>query len=132
MRDHLDQLGDALPVVVTFAHDPSQLSAYRRHLDVPFPVLADAQRALYHLLGVGRGSIRDVWSPGTIAMYVHLMREGRRLQRPAQDTRQLGADAVLDRAGRLHRLWLPPGPDHRPSMAEVIAAVASVPSSSHG
>jgi len=127
VRDHLGQLGDALAVVITFAQDPSQLAAYHRHLDVQFPILADVDRELYRLLGVGRGSVRDVWSPGTIATYARLMRRGRRLRWPTGDTRQLGADAVIARDGRLHRLWLPSGPDHRPPMADVIAAVASVP-----
>ena len=127
VRDHLPQLDDALPVVVTFAHDPRHLSAYREHLDVPFPILADTDRGLYHLLGAGRGSVREVWSPGTIAMYARLIRRGRRLHWPTEDTRQLGADAVIDRLGRLHQRWLPPSPDARPSIAELIAAVASVP-----
>ena len=51
VRDHTDQFGDAQPVVVTFAHDASRLSAYRDHLELPFPVLADADRALYRMLG---------------------------------------------------------------------------------
>ena len=132
MRDHIDRLGDTLPVVVTFAHDPSQLDAYRAHLDIPFPVLADPERDLYHRLGVGRGSVRDVWSPGTLKMYARLIRQGRRLRIPTEDTRQLGADAVVDRSGHLHRLWLPPSPDSRPAMADVIAAVESVPADQTG
>jgi hypothetical protein len=130
VSDHLDQLGDALPVVITFADDPARLAAYRSHLGVTFPVLADTDRVLYHLLGAGRGSIRDVWSPGTIRMYLRLIRRGRRLRLPTDDTRQLGADAVLDRAGRVHRVWLPPSPDSRPALAEVVAVVGSVPPSS--
>jgi hypothetical protein len=128
--DHLDQLGDAFPVVVTFAHEPIELAAYRSHLDVPFPVLADTDRELYRLLGAGRGSLKDVWSPGTIKMYARLMRRGRRLRIPTEDTRQLGADAVVDRTGRLHRVWLPPSPDSRPALAEVIAVIESVPAAS--
>ena len=125
--DHLGQLGDALPVVITFAHEPAQLAAYREHLGVAFPVLADSERQLYHLLGAGRGSVLDVWSPGTLAMYLRLLRRGRRLRRPRHDTRQLGADAIVDRAGRLHRRWLPSGPDHRPPLGDIIAALATVP-----
>lgn len=127
MSDHLDQLGQALPVVVTFAHEPAQLAAYRAHLGVPFPVVADPERQLYRLLGAGRGSLLDVWSPGTLVMYLRLLRRGRRLQRPNADTRQLGADAIVDRTGRLHRRWLPSGPDHRPPLAEIVAALATVP-----
>ena len=130
VRDHLGQLGDALPVVITFVDDPARLVAYRAYLGVAFPVLADTDRVLYHLLGAGRGSIRDVWSPGTIKMYVRLIRRGRRLRIPTDDTRQLGADAVLDRDGRLHRVWLPPSPDSRPTLEEVAAVIRALPASS--
>ncbi len=126
VRDHTDQLDDALPVVITFADDPARLAAYRGHLDIGFPVVADVDRALYRLLGAGRGSLRRVWSPGTLLMYARLIGRGRRLSRPADDTRQLGADAVVDRAGRLHRVWLPSGPDRRPHVDEIVAAVRRV------
>ena len=123
MRDHLDQLDDAQPVVITFTDDPTRLGAYRDHLDVPFPVVADVDRVLYRLFGAGRGALRQVWSPGTLTTYARLMREGRRLHRPREDTRQLGADAVIDRDGRLHRLWLPSSPDARPHIDELVDAV---------
>ena len=123
VRDHLDQFGDALPVVITFTDDPMRLAAYRAHLDVRFPVVADVDRVLYRVFGAGRGSLRRVWSPGTLVMYARLLRRGRQLHRPMEDTRQLGADAVIDRDGRLHRLWLPPGPDARPHVEEIIDAV---------
>jgi hypothetical protein len=126
VRDHLGDLGDALVVVVTFTDDVTRLDAYREHLGVPFPLLADADRRLYGLLGVGRGSVRQVWSPGTLRMYAGLVRRGRRLRRPTEDTRQLGADAVIDRDGRLHRLWRPSSPDDRPSIHALVDAVRSV------
>ena len=122
VRDHLDRLGEALPIVITFSDDPARLAAYRTHLQIEFPVLADVDRVLYRVFGAGRGSLRRVWSPGTLAMYARLVRRGRRLRGPTEDTRQLGADAVIDREGRLSRLWLPPGPDARPSVEEIIGA----------
>jgi hypothetical protein len=123
VRDHLDQLGDTLPVVVTFTDDPRRLAAYREHLNVGFPVLADVDRILYDLLGAGRGSIRKVWSPGTLAMYGRLLLRGRRLHVPTEDTRQLGADAIIGRDGRLHRIWLPESPDARPPIESIIDAM---------
>lgn len=127
MREHLDQLGDALPVVVTFTDDPARLAAYRAHLDIDVPVVADVEQSLYQQFGVGRGSLRQVWSPGTLRMYAGLIRRGRRLRRPTEDTRQLGADAVVDRDGRLARLWLADAPDDRPDVGEIVATVASLP-----
>ena len=123
VRDHLDEFGDAFPIVITFTDDPMRLAAYRAHLDIQFPVVADVDRVLYRVLGAGRGSLRRVWSPGTLVMYARLLRRGRQLHRPMEDTRQLGADAVIDRDGRLHRLWLPPSPDARPHVEEIIDAL---------
>lgn len=122
MRDRREELGGALPIVVTFADDPGRLAAYRDHLAVDFPVLTDRNRSLYAAVGAGRGTLRRVWSPGTLAMYARLLRHGRRLRPTREDTRQLGADLLIDDAGRLQRMWLPASPDRRPSIDELIAA----------
>jgi peroxiredoxin len=122
VRDHLDRFGDARIAVVTFAA-PERLATYRRYLDLPFDVVADTDRALYRLLGAERGSNRQVWSAGTIRMYGRLVRAGRRLRRPTEDIRQLGADAVIGRAGELRYLCLPSAPDARPPIADLIAAL---------
>ena len=122
VRDHLDQFGDARIAVVTFAaHE--RLAAYRRHLRLPFDVVADTDRTLYRLLGAERGRRRQVWSAGTIGMYARLIRAGRRLRRPTEDIRQLGADAVIGRTGTLRYLSLPSTPDARPPISELIAAL---------
>lgn len=126
VRDHLARLGDALPVVVTFVDDPARLAAYRGHLGVDFPVVADVDRTLYRLLDVGRGSLRRVWSPGTLRLYARLIRRGRRLAAPTEDTRQLGADAVVGPDGRLVRIWRPAGPDLRPGIDELASAIRSL------
>lgn len=112
-----------LPVVVTFTDDVGRLDAYREHLGIEFPILADPDRSLYRAVGAGRGSLRRVWSLGTIAMYAKLLRRGRRLRAPSEDTRQLGADLLVDADGRLRRIWLPEGPDLRPGIEELVAAV---------
>jgi hypothetical protein len=89
---------------------------------VPFTYLADTDRSLYRLLGVERGSVRQVWSIGTLRSYARLLRSGR-LARPTEDVHQLGADAVIGRDGRLRYLSLPASPDARPPVDELIAAV---------
>lgn len=123
VRDHHDQMPTVLPIVVTFTDDVGRLDAYREHLGIDFPILADPDRSLYRAVGAGRGSLRRVWSPGTIAMYAKLLRHGRRLRPPSEDTRQLGADLLIGADGRLRRLWLPEGPDLRPAITELVAAV---------
>ena len=86
--------------------------------------MSDPDRVLYRALGAGRGRIRDVWSLGTLRMYARLLYRGMRLRRPIEDTRQLGADAVIDRDGALVHAWLPDGPDHRPTVDEIAAVTA--------
>ena len=122
MRDHLDRFGDATVAVVAFAA-PDRLAAYRRHLAAPFSFVSDPDRTLYRLLGAERGTRRQVWSAGTLRLYAQLLRDGRRLQRPTEDIRQLGADAVVGRDGRLRYLALPASPDVRPPIGDLIAAL---------
>jgi hypothetical protein len=126
VSEHLDRLGDTQPVVITFTDDPARQAAYGPHLGVDFPVLTDPDRRLYRLLGAGRGSFLRVWSPGTLAMYARLVRRGRRLRIPTDDTRQLGADALVDASGRLRHLWLPDGPDARPTIDEIVIAAGNL------
>jgi peroxiredoxin len=126
VRDHRERFGNAQPVVVTFAGDPARLGAYTDHLQLAsadIPLLADPARELYHYLGATRGRLSDVWSIGTLRMYARLLRRGRRLRMVRDDTRQLGADAIVDADGRLTHVWLPDGPDHRPSIAEILAVL---------
>lgn len=122
MRDHLGQFGDAHIAVVTFAA-PERLAAYRDHLRLPFTVVTDTDRRLYELLGAHRAGNRQVWSPGTIGMYVRLVLRGRRVRRPTEDIHQLGADAVVGRDGTLRYLSLPSTPDARPPVTDLIAAL---------
>ena len=122
VRDHLNQFGDARIAIVTFS-TPERLAAYRQHLHLTFDIVADTDRMLYRLLGAERGSARQVWSAGTIRMYARLLRSGRRLRRPTEDIRQLGADAVVGRNGDLRYLSLPSTPDARPPISDLIAAL---------
>lgn len=122
VRDHLDHFTDARIAVVTFAA-PERLAAYRQHLQLPFDVVADTDRTLYRLLGAERGSTQQVWSAGTLRMYAKLLRSGRRLSRPTEDIRQLGADAVIGRDGSLRYLSLPATPDARPPINALVAAL---------
>ena len=122
VRDHLDRFGDATVAVVTFT-DPQRLAAYRAHLQVPFAMVSDVDRSLYRMLGAVHGSFRRTWSMSTLRAYGRLLRRGYRLRRPTEDTRQLGADAVIGRDGRLRYLALPNRPDDRPPVTDLIDAL---------
>ena len=121
MCAHLDRLNGAAVVVITFA-PVDALAAYRAHLDIHGPVLSDPTRQLYRRFNLGRGSLRAIYGVGTLRMYARLLKQGRRLSRPTQDTRQLGGDFALDRHGRLLAAFRPSSPDSRPNLHQLIDA----------
>jgi hypothetical protein len=61
-----------------------------------------------------------------MSFYVAALRRGQRLARPVEDTRQLGADAIIA-DGAVRRLWRPRTPNDRPPAAEMIAAARAWP-----
>ncbi len=122
MRDRIDEFEGAVIAAVTFA-EHHRLEAHRNHLRVPFPLLADPDRALYQRFELGRGRLRDLYGVGTLRLYAQLLRRGRKLQKPTQDTRQLGGDFVIDPQGRLSAGFWPASPDDRPSIDQLTAAV---------
>jgi hypothetical protein len=103
---------------------PQPLAAIARHLGWPGRILADPVRVLYQRLGVRRAPLWRVYSPGTLARYAAAAARGHRIARPVEDTRQLGADAVMV-DGAIRQLWRPRTPNDRPPAAELIAAARS-------
>ncbi|MEZ5330468.1 MAG: AhpC/TSA family protein [Thermoanaerobaculia bacterium] len=120
VRDRLDDLAGTTVAAVTFA-GVDRLAAHRAHLDLPFPLLADPERAVYRRFGLERAPLRRIYNPGTLKLYGQLLRRGRRLRRPVDDTRQLGGDFVIDSTGRLAAAFRPRSPDDRPDIDELVA-----------
>jgi hypothetical protein len=119
---HQTAAADARLGLILVGFSPARpLAAIARHLGWPGLILSDPGRVLYRRLGIGRAPLWQVYSPGTLATYAAALARGHRLARPAEDTRQLGADAIAVH-GAVRRLWRPRTPDDRPPAAEVIAA----------
>jgi hypothetical protein len=104
-------------VLVGFS-PPERLAPIARHLGWDGLVLGDPGLVLYHRLRIGRAPWWRVYSPGTLRQYA---RHPRRITRPAraEDTRQLGGDAVT-RDAAVVALWRPRSPNDRPAAADVI------------
>jgi hypothetical protein len=99
---------------------PERVAATAASLGWQGEALADPERVLYRRLGLGRASLRAVYTPATLAFYARALRRGVRLERSEEDTRQLGGDAVLV-DGVVRWLWQSASPDDRPSAEEVVA-----------
>lgn len=122
VAEHSAQI-DADIAVVTFSQ-PNLLRAFEKQMDLSLRLYADPQRSVYRAFGFERGSRARVWlDPRVLRRYAQLLRRGRRLQRSDQDTLQLGGDVVIDRRGRLAWIHRSEGPEDRPTVDAMAAAV---------
>lgn len=122
MRDRLDEFGDAAVVVILFTR-ARNLRGYRARYVDPLAVATDEDRAVYRAYGLGRGSTWKIWGPKVVLTYVRLLRKGGRIEKPSEDTSQLGGDFVIGRDGRIAYVFRSKGPDERPSVDDLLAAV---------
>ena len=125
MRDRLDEMGDDTAVaLITFTSRPDA-QQYLDRIDLPFPLLLDPSRGTYRAYGLGRGSRRRVWGARAARRYLDIIREQgwANVRRPREDPLQLGGDFVIDPAGRLSWGFWGDGPDDRPPISELVAAV---------
>lgn len=126
MRDRLEEFGDTDVILVTFT-DPTNLAAYRQRHDLELPVVIDRDLSAYRALGLGRGSLRRIWGLRAARRYAGILRDQGfgALRRPTEDTRQLGGDFVIGPDGRLVYGFWGGGPDDRPDVDDLVAAVAA-------
>ena len=129
MSDRLADLGPTTDVaLITFSQGAREAQqAHPRAADLAFPILVDPDRATYRAYGLGRGSVARVWGWRALLRYGQIVRaEGLgRLRRPTEDTLQLGGDFVIAPDGTLTWGFWGAGPDDRPPVADLIAAVGS-------
>lgn len=111
-------------VLVTFT-DPANLVAYTNRNELPFPILVDAERAVYRAYGLGRGTVARMYGWRSARRYWELYRQNGPLdrQRATEDTLQLGGDFVIGPDGTLTYGFWGAGPDERPSVDDLIEAV---------
>lgn len=123
MRDRIDELGDAVVVLVFFTAQ-RDLRGYRSRFNTPFTCVTSEDRSAYRTYRLQRGSVGRVWGPKVWLAYIRLLRKGRRFERPSEDTLQLGGDFVVGRDGQLVYEFRSKGPDDRPPIDDLVAAVS--------
>lgn len=128
MSDRIDELGTETNVVLITFTDPTNLDAYADTNELPFPILVDPDREGYRAYGLGRGSVARMYGRKALGRYLEIFRSDglRGLRFPTEDTLQLGGDFVIDPAGNLSYGFWGSGPDDRPSVDELINAIADV------
>lgn len=111
------------PLVLTF--EASFLArAYAEDSALPWPLLIDADRAVYRAYGMDRARGRDLWRPATAVAYARALFRGHRLRRSDGDVHQRGGDVLVDPDGivRLHHVGR--GPADRPPVERLLAVTS--------
>jgi len=123
VREHGDELASLGAEIMAVGFSPAEaLASLAEYLEWPWPFLSDVERILYHKLGLGRLPLREVWTPGTKAIYRQARDKGEAIHLPVEDPLQLGGDAVVA-DGNAVRVFVPASPDDRPAVDDLVAAV---------
>jgi len=108
--------------VVTFEDDVFARS-YVAETGLDWPLLIDADRALYHGYDMLSAGFWDVWGVRTWWAYVRELLKGQKVHASAGDVMQRGGDVLIDPDGivRLHHVGT--GPADRPAVETILALV---------
>ena len=121
-RARRNELGDAEIVVVTFASprcSPAIDAASPTHSSWS---LTKSASSIGHSVSVEARS-GGSGAGSQAKKYVELLREGHRLEKTDADARQLGGNVVVGRDGRLAWVYAGAGPDDRPTVDQIAAAL---------
>jgi peroxiredoxin len=122
VKSEFDQRKVAI-VIVSFA-EPERLELYQKHHQWPFIMLADPKRTAYKAFALGRLSWLQVFSPGTLRLYVKLLRGGKRLENYGKDDYyQTGGDFLIDPKGNILFAYRSEEPSDRPAVAQLLQEI---------
>ena len=125
MLHQIDELGVRIAIIAFASAESLASYQHRQRLD-HLLVLSDPHRQAYQAFGLGRGTVLRVWlDPRVWARYLQLLLRGRRPRRAQEkeDTLQLGGDVLIDSHGRIAWIYRSRGPEDRPSVADIRAAI---------
>ena len=128
MLEKQSELEDLQAAVVLVAYDDRSLLEAKmlHHLELPFPLLLDPDRAAYTAWGLGRTHLFGAMlSPSLNWRYFRLLLSGERFLGFAPDMFQLGGDFVVDPAGTISFGYRMRNNGDRASVARLVEALGS-------
>jgi len=112
--ERIEAAGGELVAVVQDEPEPVK-KGMLRDLEVPYPVLYDADRRAYEAWGLGRATVAGTFLKPRLAIgYAKLMMGGERIRTRGSDPLQLGGDFVLSADGTVTYAHPQESADDRP------------------
>jgi hypothetical protein len=114
-------------IVLVGMASPTECRAFLQQFEVPFPMIADPERALYRRFHLERMSPLRVLSPGMLVKGAAALARGHLPGVPQGDVLQLPGVFVIGAGDRVCRAFAPADPAGHPSPDDVLKAVADCP-----
>ena len=113
---------DVNVIVITFDVD-FMARAYVADTGLDWPLLVDADRAVYKAYDMLHASFWDIWGPRSGWASLRALLDGEKLRAPGSDVNQRGGNVLVDPRGivRLHHIGR--GPADRPAVETLLEAV---------
>jgi peroxiredoxin len=112
-------------VILVGMGTPAECTAFLEKFDVPFPMIADSQQALYREFHLKRMSPLGVLSPVVAIKGLAAMARGSGIGKPVGDVLQLPGTFVIDSSGRIVFSHQPAGPADHATPDTILKALAS-------
>ncbi|QEG31991.1 hypothetical protein GobsT_68400 [Gemmata obscuriglobus] len=130
-RDRLAARGCS--VLVVAQAEPEVLKRYLSRQARSVPIVCDPTRGAYAAFGLGRTTWLTFFKPAVLWGYFRGMLRGYGVKKPyvGEDVLQLGGDFILSRDRHVIFAHRSADPTDRPAVADLIAALPSVPPIPH-
>jgi len=115
-------------VVLVGMGTPAECAEFLRKFDVPFPMIADTQQALYRQFHLKRISPLEAFSPTVAIKGLAAMARGFGIGKPVGDILQLPGAFVIDSSGRTVFSHQPSGPTDYAGPDTLLKALAGASS----
>ena len=119
-QPHLDAL-EIHVLIVTF-ESTDTARRYVEETGVPWPLVVDETRTLYHAYGMGKAKRRHLWGLRTWWVYLKEALRGKLPRMPEADTAQQGGNVLIDPDGRVVFHHVGAGPGNRPPVERILDA----------
>ena len=103
---------------------PPECAAFLKKVDIPFPMIADPQQALYRQFHLKRMSPLGVLSPAVAIKGLAAMARGSGIGKPVGDVLQLPGVFLIDSGGRIVFDHQPAGPADHADPDTILEALA--------
>jgi peroxiredoxin len=115
---------DTRVVVISFVGGKS-LRFWHQQTGIPYPLLIDADRAVYRKFQLGSAFWR-VWGLNVLWTYARLVFSGRRYRGIQGDPHQLGGDFLIDARGIVRLAHYSEDPTDRPAVATLLETIQAL------